>query len=78
MFGGIVQGLLKITVQNFYVLQYLAVFPDGIRITRSNRNQAAAITLETIAERMQTPAQRLLPLPATVDNQPGRLRWPVQ
>lgn len=33
--------------------------PDRNRIPRSNRSQAAAMTLKSIAERMQSPAQRL-------------------
>lgn len=35
------------------------VGPDGIQISRNNRNQEAAMTLEAMAERIQTPAQRL-------------------
>jgi NhaA family Na+:H+ antiporter len=35
------------------------VGPNGVRISRSNRSQEAAMTLEAMAERMQTPAQRL-------------------
>jgi NhaA family Na+:H+ antiporter len=35
------------------------VGPNGVRISRSNRNQEAAMTLEAMAERIQTPAQRL-------------------
>jgi NhaA family Na+:H+ antiporter len=35
------------------------VGPDGIRVSRGNRNQEAAMTLESMAERIQTPAQRL-------------------
>jgi len=35
------------------------VGPNGVRISPSNRSQEAAMTLEAMAERMQTPAQRL-------------------
>jgi NhaA family Na+:H+ antiporter len=38
---------------------FRAVGPDGEDLPMSDRQQAGAITLESIAERMQTPAQRL-------------------